>query len=162
MCIKETESTQIGLAERLLMCFTKPPWHAIYLIPTGFLVFPVFYLVVDNNGSAWALVFVFFGILLSLRIAAAILRRVVPVSSEVQQVWFESRVLAKRYDSYHWQKLFWVGCGIGISSVLSDDVQGIQLVMTTVCLVSGALGFLVWRKASIAERTAKAKVTRRT
>jgi hypothetical protein len=152
MSMKETESTQISLAERLLMCLTKPPWHAVYLIPIGFLIFPVFYLIVGNNGSAWALVFVFFGILLSLRIGTAFLRGFLPVSKEVREAWFQTRLLTKHYDSYQWQKLFWVGVGIVIHLALSDRLQGVQIAWAVGCLVAGVIGMIIWRKVGVTDR----------
>ena len=94
-------------------------------IPIGFLIFPVLYLIVGNNGSAWALVFVFFGILLSLRIGTAFLRGFLPVSKEVRDAWFQTNFLPSM-TIIPVEKLFWVGVGIVIHLALSDRLQGVK------------------------------------
>lgn len=47
-----------------------------------------------------------------LRLVPAVLRRIFPFSSEAKDLWFQRRNLGKRYDSYQWQKLFWLGLGM--------------------------------------------------
>jgi hypothetical protein len=62
-----------------------------------------------------------------------------------RQVWAQRRQLAKRYDSYQWRKLFWIGCGLGQYILVSGDFQTPRILVCSVCLVTGALGQIRWR-----------------
>src|SRR5688572_27482317 len=115
------------------------PLAAIWRIGIGFLMpaaashlpvpFPIFFLV----------------ILLALRIGPAILRRVMPVSVAVKEEWARRRQLAKNFDSYQWQKLFWIGLGL----LFAPKSATSEWVITWCCLAGGALGLILWfRRAS--------------
>src|SRR5580704_16473724 len=91
--------------ERFLLQLQIFPWNAFYLallgfaIPSGMAFLPI------GTRSIWTLLVFFFGALVLLRLGPAIIRKLVPFSSAVQSVWFDRRQLAKRFDSYQWQKL---------------------------------------------------------
>src|SRR5262249_57794993 len=82
-----------------------------------------------------------------LVVAPAAVRALLPFSDAVQGRWFELRQLAKRYDSYQWQKLFWFGLGM----VVYLAVPGRRLlsqaipVLAVVCIGAGAAGLATWR-----------------
>lgn len=87
----------------------------------------------------------FLAILLALRIGPAILRRLMPVSGAVKEEWARRRQLAKNFDSYQWQKLFWIGLGM----LLAPKSAFSEWVIVWLCLAGGALGLIFWfRRAS--------------
>jgi hypothetical protein len=150
MSMKNTQSPEMRPVEKLLLAVTTPPWCAVYLVPSGFLIFPIFYALFGVNGPWWALSAVFFGVLLALRFGPAVLRRFLPVSKEVRDCWFRNRVLAKQYDSYQWQKLFWFGWGIFIYAALLDGLRSVPLGLAAFCVVTGGFAAAVWRKRRLA------------
>ena len=97
----------------------------------------------DDHGLS--LVFWFVGVLFALRVVPAILRKALPFSRQVTVIWAERRRMAKRFDSYQWQKLFWFGIGLAAYAISPGEFGGIARALTVFCLVSGALGFLVQR-----------------
>jgi len=105
----------------------------------------------DENGSGWVLAPFLVGVLVALRVIPAVVRRLMPFSDAIQAVWGERRQLAKRCDSYQWQKLLWIGLGLALYTVLSGQYHTSRITICSVCLVSGALGLASWR--SLAART---------
>ena len=89
--------------------------------------------------------FTFLVLLLSLRLAPAVFRRAFAFSREAKDLWFERRNLGKRYDSYQWQKLFWIGIGMALHALQSRQHFPAALALAATCLVAGAFGVLVWR-----------------
>jgi hypothetical protein len=139
-------SSEMRPAERLLVSLTTPPWCALYLVPAGFSIFPIYHFSLGNNRSAPGLAVVFFGVLLVLRFGPAVGRRFIPVSKAVQAGWFRNRLFAKRYDSYQWQKLFWFGWGIFVYSAFFSRLGGTPMALAAVCVVTGAIAAVVWQK----------------
>ncbi len=125
---------------------TRPPWCAAYLIPTGWLVFPVVQLASGTSDSPWAVGAVLLCLLLGLRLGTALVRPQMPFSPAVQTAWAESRTLCKRYDSYQWQKLLWVGLGICLYAASSARWQTLTIVLAAACLGLGGLGAVVWQR----------------
>jgi hypothetical protein len=139
---------QTRLAEKLLLRAEEPPFSYIYRMVIGFVLPPLLFLVHGRSSSAWALVLFLVCVLMALRIIPAIVRHVFPFSAEIQELWKERRQLAKRYDSYQWRKLFWIGVGLGISMGFSRNLRGSELLVGLACLVGGGLGMVVWRRRS--------------
>src|ERR1700682_6014660 len=137
--MKNVPSSEMHPAEKLLVSLTTPPWCAVYLVPVGFLIFPVYHFFFGNSRSASALAVVFFGVLLVLRFGPALGRRFIPVSKAVQEGWFRNRLLAKRYDSYQWQKLFWIGWGIFVYAAFFSGLRGMPVALAAVCVAMGAV-----------------------
>ena len=137
-------SDTLSSLESLLGKATQPPWFGFYLIPTGYLVVPAFHTTFGPAGPAWALVAVLLCLLLGLRVGAALLRRRLPVPRTVANAWTQNRILAKRYDSYQWQKLFWIGVGILIYALPLAGSQVTPIGLAFTCLASGGLGVLRW------------------
>ncbi len=65
-----------------------------------------------GSDQIWIDLVLFLALLIGLRVVPAVLRELLPFSAEAKQIWFDRRQIAKRYDSYQWQKLFWVGLGL--------------------------------------------------
>jgi hypothetical protein len=96
--------------------------------------------------SPAALLIVLFSFLALLRLVPAVIRKAVPFSPAAKSIWGERRGLGKRYDSYQWQKLFWIGIGMLAYSAVSDRYAGAQVALASGCVISGALGWLQWRR----------------
>jgi hypothetical protein len=88
----------------------------------------------------------FVALLLGLRVGPAVLRLVLPFSAEAKEIWSERRFLAKRYDSYQWQKLFWLGLGMLPYVVAARGTRLGELAVTGLCLIAGGVGQLIWHK----------------
>jgi hypothetical protein len=150
--MKSEQSSEMRPAEKLLVSLTKPPWCAAYLVPAGFLIFPIYHYFVGDSHSGSVLALVFFGVLLVIRFGPVFVRRLIPVSREVQAGWFQNRILAKRYDSYQWQKLFWIGLGIFGYAASFGELGGMSTVLAAICVLVGGVAAIVWRKRRLAIR----------
>jgi hypothetical protein len=133
-------------AERLLVSLTTPPWSAVYLVPSSFLIFPIYHFIFDNRRSVSGLAAVFFGVLLVIRFGPAVVRRFNPVSKAVQAGWFRNRLLAKRYDLYQWQKLFWVGWGIFGYAAWFNKLRGMPMALAALCVATGGVAAVAWQR----------------
>jgi hypothetical protein len=132
--------------ERLLLLLEKAPFYALYRIAIGFIFLPLLFRVVGQPISLPTLLSGFLGILLLLRLVPAVIRHALPFSKQVQDAWFKQRILAKRYDSYQWRKLFWIGLGMAGYLVSGPRSNGPQFGLAVFCLVSGALGLCFWAR----------------
>lgn len=121
------------------------PCSAIYRIGIGYVILPLFDRWSGRHENGWYLVLWFLGVLLTLRLAPMVLRKVLPFSRELSAVWTERRRLAKRFDSVQWQKLFWIGIGLAGYAAVSGRFDGLGGALTMFCLISGGLGILAWR-----------------
>ena len=70
--------------------------------------------------------------------------RVIRFSDSALAEWAARRRLAKRFDSYQWQKLFWTALGLGLYALVTGYQSRAQLWLTLTCLVSGTLGVVIW------------------
>jgi len=143
------QSVELRPVEELMISLTTQPWCAIYLVPTGFVVFPIFCLLFGETGAVWELATVFCGVLLVVRFGTAIVRRFLPISDNVRQGWYRNRVIAKRYDSYQWQKLFWVGLGIFAYAVGWGGLRPAPMALAAACMIVGGIAAAVWRKTRL-------------
>lgn len=94
----------------------------------------------------WGATVLILAVLAALRVGPAIVRRVFRFPDDVREVWAERRQLAKRYDSYQWRKLFWLGVGLCAYLALRRDGQPGKLGLSLACLLGGVAGSLVWAK----------------
>jgi hypothetical protein len=134
--------------ERFLIGLDGWPWSAVSRVVLGFAIAPVFYVLTGGRGSVWGFPAYFIGVLVLLRVVPAVLRLALPFSREAKQIWSERRFLAKRYDSYQWQKLFWVGLGLLLFVVAAGGAGIGEFVVMIACLIGGSLGLWIWRKVS--------------
>lgn len=111
----------------------------------GGLIVPAWFALRGGTGSGWTLVPFFAAILLAVRVVPIGLRRVVPFSESLAAVWMERRQMAKQFDSYQWQKLFWIGWGLAAYAVVSGERFSALVLLTSFCLLSGALGLVAFR-----------------
>jgi hypothetical protein len=82
------------------------------------------------------------------------------LSETTNAKWAERRQLALRFDSYQWQKLFWLGLGLAVYLLLSGRGPAEALALTVLSLIVGALGLLrwTWQLRQIARRTTPRQV----
>lgn len=161
--MKATSSSATTPVEDMLLHVDAPPFDAFVRIAIGFATLPVLERVRQMAGlesSGWVLVPLFLGVLVMLRLVPALLRKLLPFSPSIKSVWAERRHLAVRYDSYQWQKLFWIGLGLVGYAGLSDRLWSAQGCLAAACLVSGAFGLASWRGKKAQIDSAKAPAAR--
>jgi hypothetical protein len=132
--------------ERFLVRLDSWPFSALSRVALGLAIPPVFR-ALSGEDQVWIFLAVFIGLLIALRVGPALMRHVLPFSDEAKKAWSERRNLAKQYDSYQWQKLFWIGLGLLPYAVLGDGPKNGELVVTFICLLGGGAGLFFWRKS---------------
>jgi hypothetical protein len=134
--------------ERFLTKLDVWPNGALLRVGVGLCVLPVLRLL-PGGDRIWIGLLLFVVLLLALRLVPAVLRRVFPFSRAAKDVWFQRRNLAKRYDSYQWQKLFWMGLGMLACALATGRVGSGEIVLLAICLIGGGAGLVFWRKAGV-------------
>lgn len=129
----------------ILVRLDETPFGEVYRVVLGFSILSLHRLVDQDGRSSWVLFVSFLGVLLALRLIPAVVRHILPFSEQVQRIWYGRRQLAKRYDSYQWQKLLWIGLGLGCYIGLSGRLSGPPVALAAMCLVAGGAGLLCWR-----------------
>ncbi len=107
-------------------------------------VFPSFPFLRQDVRSGWIVAIGLLLLMFSLRIVPVFVRRLLPLSPEVKAVWSERRNIAKRYDSFQWQKLFFVGLGLVCYMLISREFATSAVAVSTFCIVFGAIGLIRW------------------
>jgi hypothetical protein len=80
-----------------------------------------------------------------MRVAPAVVRQAVPFGETLRTTWSERRQLAKRFDSYQWQKLLWIGLGMTLFVWQSGRQSTPVVALALFSVVSGAMGLGFWR-----------------
>jgi hypothetical protein len=133
--------------ERLLVAVDRDPWSAIYRGAIGFAIPPVFRALTGGHDSIWITSALFLALLIGLRIGPVVLRRLLRFSAEARETWAARRALSKEYDSYAWQKLFWIGLGLLLFGAVGGGLQNGEFAIAVFCLIGGGAGLLLWRSA---------------
>lgn len=133
---------------KLILGLETLPWNILYRVAIGYGVMPAAMLAFGATPTLPQLFLALLVILLSLRIVPGVLRRVLPFGREVKNVWAERRALAKRYDSYQWQKLFGIGVGWAAYLFLHKRTSGAPVALAGTCVVAGAIGMMFWVRVS--------------
>lgn len=146
--MNKTSQGHIRPVEKLLLNAEKPPWNAIYRAAVGFLSLSLFFRWRGNEGSPGELALFFLGILLMLRLVPAILRHGLPFSNSVKAAWKQQRQFAKRFDSFQWRKLFWIGLGQLAYLLTSGGLSQwrADVILTLFSLATGGIASVVWRR----------------
>ncbi|MCC8970520.1 MULTISPECIES: hypothetical protein [Bradyrhizobium] len=145
--------------ERFLINLDTWPAGAFLRIGLGLCILPVFRLLSGGDDRIVVALTMFLALLLALRLVPAVCRRVLPFSREAKDLWFKRRNLGKRYDSYQWQKLFWMGLGMLPYALISGGLGRGEIVLLAICTIGGGAGLLLWRRTgqlSVGAATAKA------
>jgi hypothetical protein len=144
-----TASTpEVGTIARVLLNIDDGAFGALYRVSIGFAILPAMSMLLGNDGSVWTVVPFLLSILLLLRIVPAVIRKLVPFSSAMRETWAERRRTAKRYDSYQWRKLTWIGVGLAIYIAASGQISPSRIVVCSTCLLAGIAGMARWRSVS--------------
>jgi len=133
-------------------------WPDVFRIAVGVLILPLFSWLTNGDESASHLWLFFLAVLAALKVVPAVLRHVIPFSQETKAHWFKLRVIAKRYDSYQWRKLLWIGFGLVAYSVVRGGVSPAQSVPGAVGVLAGGLGEYAWRRALRTDRVLQAEL----
>jgi hypothetical protein len=140
--------------EGALIRLEEPPWNAMYRMAIGFSILPIFARAFGDNGSDLARATFFLCVLFLLRFVPGVLRRLLGFSEAAQSTWLKRRQMAKRFDSYQWQKLLWIGLGLAASMAISGDLGISRVMLTSICLLSGTAGLVIWRVKHLRSQTA--------
>jgi hypothetical protein len=133
----------VSYLETILVRTDTGPWNMFYRFAVGFLT-PLFVCHFIGDRSLWVLLLSLLCVLLLLRLVPAVARRIISFSDEAKAVWARRRQLAKRYDSYQWQKLFWIGAGLAFYELFSGDHVASTISIHVFCLLSGGIGLARW------------------
>jgi hypothetical protein len=144
------DSPSLGPVERILVHAGTEAGDAVCRVVIGVLLLPAGSFFWPRAASWQSFTIVLLIILLILRLVPLVVRRRVPFSREASRIWSERRELAKRYDCYQWQKLFWIGLGLAFYSILSGQwrdprFEAASTAVSAFCLLSGGAGLALWR-----------------
>jgi hypothetical protein len=134
--------------ERLIVKLDERPWHAVYRVALGSAIIPAWRLLFGAEPSRETLVVFFLGVLIALRVLPVVIRKALPFSASAREVWAKRREIGKKYDSYQWQKLFWIGLGLGVYVLLTREDRRAVLFLTMGCLIGGVAGVAAWNRRS--------------
>jgi PST family polysaccharide transporter len=132
--------------EQFFIALDRWPLSALYRAAIGFLMLPLLRGVLPADASAGMQIAGFLAVLVALRVVPAVLRKLLPFSVEAKTIWRDRRMTSKRFDSYQWQKLFWIGIGlVGYAAVGSRLTSG-EAAVALFCLLGGGLGLVFWKR----------------
>ena len=134
----------MSMFDRALIAIDRRPLDAVLRVLLGFACIPILSLLRQDIRSAWVLTIGLLVLMLSLRIVPVFLRRLLPWSPKVKAVWDERRQIAKRHDSFQWQKLFFVGLGLACYLLVSQKLLTSAISVTGFCVLFGAIGLVRW------------------
>jgi hypothetical protein len=142
--MESKQPTDVGRIGHLLVAADAFPGTILLRAALGYLVVPAWSAVMGATASHWTLLPFFLAVLIAVRFAPVVIRRVVPFDKGALHIWLERRQVAKRYDSYQWQKLLWVALGLAAYIVQAGARFDALLMLTGFCFLSGASGFAIW------------------
>ncbi|SDO77604.1 hypothetical protein [Afipia sp. GAS231] len=136
--------------ERFLVDLDSGASGAVSRVALGLCIPPLFRALSGGADRIWIDLALFLALLIGLRVGPAVLRKALPFSAEAKQIWLDRRQIAKKYDCYQWQKLFWVGLGLLPYAAVSGGLRTGEWLLTAICLMGGGAGLLIWRKINAA------------
>jgi hypothetical protein len=136
-------SPPMPCSSRLLARLTQMPWNAVYFVPLGYAVMVLFQQMMGSTKSLTGLLAILLGALAALRAGALVLRCCLPFPAALKENWAQQRLLGKRYDSYQWRKLFWVGVGMAVY-VSIEHASVMERWIAVLATGAGALGHWFW------------------
>src|SRR5687767_13045448 len=104
----------MGVIETIFLKLDAPPLNGLLRVVLGLLLLPVYDLICRGRCPGWGFILFFVLVLLALRTVPVVFRKILPFSKAAQDIWANRRRWAKLYDSYQWQKLFWIGIGLAL------------------------------------------------
>lgn len=142
---KAAGAPQFGTLEKMLLNLDEGAFGALYRMVIGFATLPAMSLLLGRDGSDWRVVPFLLAILLLLRLVPAVVRKLLPFSGAARDAWAARRRTAKRYDSYQWRKLMWIGVGLATYTVASGELSPARIIVAAACLLAGAAAMARWR-----------------
>lgn len=130
--------------EQLLIGLETRPWDILYRAILGFVTLAVFARWQAGWRPEWLLGALLLAVLLALRVLPAVARKLLPFSQATQQIWAARRQLAKRYDSYQWQKLWAFGAGLAAYILISQQFSSSRMLISGACTAGGLAGAMRW------------------
>lgn len=140
-------------AERWLIGIDRFPWAALYRVALGYLLAWVSVRWSAPDPPGWSVLAWLLGTLVALRVVPVLVRRIVPFSPEANAIWAERRMLAKRYDSYQWQKLLWFGIGLLVYGLVASRFDRALTVTTALSVAGGGVGLVLWWRNAVVRRS---------
>lgn len=137
--------------DRFLLSIESIPISVLWRAAVGYGLMPAYFAVLGLAGwrdSTASLLLVLLGLLVALRMAPAVLRRLVPASAEVKQAWAQRRAWAKSYDSFQWRKLLGLGLGWLTWMLTRHAVRIDALLLASMFVVGGFAGQIIWARVS--------------
>jgi hypothetical protein len=131
--------------ERVLVRLDDGAAGAVLRVALGYAIGLTWLQLAQRQAPGWAIVPLFLAVLVAVRVVPVLLRSIGRFSEPVRRVWTERRQMAKRYDSYQWRKLLWIGSGLMLHAPASSRRSGALLALASVCVTAGAVGLAVWR-----------------
>jgi hypothetical protein len=131
--------------EHFLIKLDSWPWGAISRV-LGLGIPPVFRALSAGRDGVGASLALFIGLLSRYAWSQRCCGALYHFPARRRELWRERHYIAKRHDSYQWQKLFWIGLGLLPYSVIGDGLRNGELVVTFICLSGGGVGLLFWRR----------------
>lgn len=132
--------------EQFFIALDRWPLSAVYRAAIGFLMLPLLRAVLPAGASAQLQIAGFLAVLVALRVVPAVLRKLLPFSIEAKNIWRDRRLTAKRFDSYQWQKLFWIGLGLLCFAAVGSSLTGGEAAIALFCLLGGGFGLVLWKR----------------
>ena len=130
--------------DRTLISIDRTPFDAVLRALLGFVCIPLLSFLHQDVRSAWIVTISLLLLMFSLRVVPVFLRKLLPLSPEVKAVWSERRQIAKRFDSFQWQKLFFVGLGLAGYMMVSRKLLTSTVAVSSFCILTGAIGLVRW------------------
>jgi hypothetical protein len=130
--------------ERLSFTLDRPAYAGLIRVVTGYLLPPVLAAMASDFQDAY-LPLCFVSILAAYRLFPLLLRKSLPFGDSARAFWTDRRRLAKRFDSYQWQKLFWFGLGLLLYRLHSGNGSDTLRILIYLTVGPGALGTVIWR-----------------
>ncbi|HXD16080.1 MAG TPA: hypothetical protein VN654_03630 [Vicinamibacterales bacterium] len=135
--------------DRLFVALDESPSAQVSRLAFGSAVLPLWARLAGDAAPGWTLPLFLLAALATLRVVPLIVRMVIPFTEGTKTIWAERRQLAKRCDSYQWQKLLWIGLGMLGSAIVTGERSAAVALLTAICLASGAAGSIAWRRRSM-------------
>jgi len=142
--------SNIPARERVVLRLDEFPWSALWRAGIGCVMLVLFSSFFGSANNGWGLILWILTALLALRLIPTMARQCISFSPGTKASWSERRQLAKRFDSYQWQKMFWLGIGFASYMVTSGELGVHGWVLTVCSLISGAVGIVMWRRSRAA------------
>jgi hypothetical protein len=143
--MKNHYGEEIGQFEKLLLEVDHAPWDALYRTAIGAAVLPLASYFGGQSVSTRTLVLFLVLALFMMRLVPTAIRKLVPFPRAIQQIWADRRQLAKRYDSYQWRKVLWIGAGLSLYMVFSGQFPAPAVGVSALCVLAGIAGQARWQ-----------------